>query len=607
MNLMTDAALKVSALLVLALAATSCMRRQSAGARHWILTASIGCAVLLPAIALISPAWHLPMTSVRLPASASSVHAAFSSRGERLVIDSQPSSAPHVPSPEQPSTGRSTFRLLAGAWITGVALNIILVVAALTRLASIRSKARPLGHGRWSANLANLAAPIGIGRRIELLETDHPGLLITWGVLRPKVMIPAAARNWSDQRMRVVLAHELAHIRRADWAIEMMALLLRSLHWFNPLVWIACRRLRQESERACDDAVLNGGIERGEYVTHLVDLAHAFSAERRGLPGLPAPAVVAASNLERRVTAMLNERLNRNPLTRSARLLSAFAMLVITIPIAGLGAQQFATVSGTISDPVGGLIPNATLRLVHVSSQAKHEVRSDATGRFEFVGLLAGDYQLEALSMGFAPLRDRLTLAVGQTLHRNLTLNVGSLMETIFVGAGSRIAPPPPPPPPPPSPDGVAGGIDRRIAAAKEELEFRLAEAVAKRAATEAGIGTATASPPPPPPPLPSATGPEKPCVASEIGGRIKPPTKTRNVRPQLPESFRGENGVARVVLNATIGTDGTVKEISTVDSADRDLEEAATTAVRQWEFTPALLNCTPIEVSMMVNISFAR
>ena len=97
-----------------------------------------------------------------------------------------------------------------------------------------------------------------------LLQSDHPALLVTWGLVWPKVILPRAAREWSRDRVRIVLCHELAHIRRGDWILQIAAQLVRCVYWFNPLVWMACARLRLESEQACDDRVLNLGVERTE-------------------------------------------------------------------------------------------------------------------------------------------------------------------------------------------------------------------------------------------------------------------------------------------------------------------------------------------------------
>ncbi len=92
---------------------------------------------------------------------------------------------------------------------------------------------------------------------------------------------------------------------------------LKAVYWFNPLLWLACRRLRHEGERACDDLVLASGISGAEYATHLLDVARE-SAQRRH-PWSPAIAIAHHSMLEGRVRAMLNARVNREPLTVFAR------------------------------------------------------------------------------------------------------------------------------------------------------------------------------------------------------------------------------------------------------------------------------------------------
>ena len=114
-----------------------------------------------------------------------------------------------------------------------------------------------------------------------------------------------------------MLAHELAHIKRGDWLIQMVAEMARAGYWFNPLVWIACRRLRLESEQATDDVVLHAGIDGSAY-------ARAPAGARTRLlapaaPGCPPRRSPAPSSLERRVRAMLNNRTNRAPITRAAR------------------------------------------------------------------------------------------------------------------------------------------------------------------------------------------------------------------------------------------------------------------------------------------------
>ena len=137
--------------------------------------------------------------------------------------------------------------------------------------------------------------------------------------MRPIVVLPRDAGEWSLERARIVLCHELAHVRRADWLVLLAAELLRAAYWFNPLTWMIGKRLRDESERACDDEVMNQGVEGTTYATELLALARILNAERPGW--VAAPAMARPSSLERRVTAMVNHQINRQPVGRAPRVL----------------------------------------------------------------------------------------------------------------------------------------------------------------------------------------------------------------------------------------------------------------------------------------------
>jgi beta-lactamase regulating signal transducer with metallopeptidase domain len=85
---------------------------------------------------------------------------------------------------------------------------------------------------------------MGIRRRVTLILGSDDCLLVTWGALRPVILLPRVAQGWREDRALVVLQHEFAHIARGDWPVQMIAEGLRAVYWFNPLFWIACRRLR---------------------------------------------------------------------------------------------------------------------------------------------------------------------------------------------------------------------------------------------------------------------------------------------------------------------------------------------------------------------------
>jgi hypothetical protein len=333
----------------------------------------------------------------------------------------------------------------------------------------------------------------------------------------------------------------MAHIARGDWLVQIVAEVCKAFYWFNPLFWVASARLRYESERACDDAVMNTGVASDVYATELLQLARSAGPHR-----LPVPAMaIRPSNLERRIRAMLNAGVDRGPLTRRIQWGATLALLAITVPVATFAQGGFATFSGTVIDPQDRVLPAATVTVTDARRDVKHETRTDSNGRFELVGLPAGDYTVEAKLLGFQPLTGTFSVK-GDALDRTLKMQVGELQETITV--------------------------------------------VSEDGSVTSAHQTGTVVPKRPVGACPPTSG---------IGGNIRPPHKVKDVRPGYP----GVDG--NVELAATIGTDGSVVDVQVV-SADRpELAPSAIDAVRQWEFDSTLLNCVPIEVHMNVSVTF--
>ena len=246
---------------------------------------------------------------------------------------------------------------------------------------------------------------------------------------------------------------------------------------------------------------------------------------------------------------MLNPGINRGSIAWRGRCFAAAALLLLIAPIATFAQGGFATASGTVVDPQDRLLPGATVTLVDGQRKVTHETTTDRNGRFEIVGLPAGDYSIQIARAGFQTLHDVGTLN-GQPVDATFKMQIGSLQETINVV----------------SDDGAITGS-------------RTSGNVAQKR------------------PNPACT----PDAAVGPGGNIRAPHKVRDVRPGYP----GADG--HVTLAATIGVDGTVTDVQVVKADRPELPAAAIDAVRQWEFDSTLLNCVPIEVQMNVDIDFRR
>lgn len=231
----------------------------------------------------------------------------------------------------------------------------------------------------------------------------------------------------------------------------------------------------------------------------------------------------------------------------------SMVVLVALALIAGPGAAQtFSTFSGSVFDSTNRVVPKVTLTLTNLRSRATHTIQTDENGRFEFVGLPAGEYTFEAKATGFAILTGTMTVA-GATIERDLALEIGSLEETITVATAPN-----------------APNVERRSVN------------VVTRGSHDPG-----------------------PCTPSAAGGDIRPPQKVADVRPQYPAHLAAAGIGGAVTLDATIGGDGYVREVRVVNSAHPDLDAAAVSAVQQWEFSSTLLNCEPVDVKMKVNANF--
>jgi TonB family protein len=556
--------MKASVIVLVALAATMVMRKRSAAVRHWILSAAIVCAAAMPALELVVPSWHIALGSAPVSARQPPVWRFPAAPVTRPAIAStaadSESSSPARAAASNPAVETSVTSLLTAVWIAGFSVSVGFLMIGLGRLAWLASRSRRVTGGPWVEIAAEISRRYGIARTVVLLQSDHPSLLVTWGVWHPRILLPRGAGAWPADRIRVVLSHELAHIDRGDWLMQMTAELLRSAYWFNPLLWIAGRRLRQESEHACDDAVLNLlGVDGSEYATHLLDLAReAIRHRTRWSPSLPAPAIARPSSLERRVIAMLNAHLNRTPITRAARLWGLIGLLAVTIPIAGFAQTSFVTFSGTVVDPNGRIIPGVELMLSDTERDAKRQVKTDANGRFEFVGVPVGEYALDTTFAGFMPVRERVMLS-DAVVQKSYALEVGTLQETITVVS-----------------DGEASSANRP----------------APRSAAM-------------PRPVPLSYDP---CSASPVGGCLRPPTKLADFRPVYPPHLSDARVQGVVLLMARIGADGSVTRVQLQDPADPidpALAQSAIAAVYQWQFTPTQLGGVPIETDMKVTVNF--
>ncbi|MFN7982770.1 MAG: M56 family metallopeptidase [Vicinamibacterales bacterium] len=437
MTLLAVATLRLSLVLLCTLGAARLLRRQSASVRHAVLAAGVCCALLVMPLSVLLPHWSLPGGAL-IPESSESVRQPLTldaTTTETTSFEAIASSGTDTPAPAQ--RGWPLAQLVVTMWAVGAALVGAGVLGGLFRLRRLRTRGVRVTEGAWYELLQQKAEHDATLGRVALLRHDA-SMLATFGTLSPVILLPPDAEGWDRTRIAIVLEHELAHIRGRHALLQFAGQCLSTVCWFNPIVWAAVSRMRLESECVCDDEVLQSGVSGDDYAVELVALARSLTARRAWLP---APAMARPSSLERRVTAMLDPSVTRTPVSRVLQRAVIAASLALTASIASFAAQDtFARLSGTLHDQLGGTLPGATIALTHQQSGTKYEVKSNASGTFEFVGLQAGSYTMKLSSMGFETSEQSLQLTAGQVARRDATLALGTLQETISIVDGAPAA-----------------------------------------------------------------------------------------------------------------------------------------------------------------------
>ncbi len=221
-------------------------------------------------------------------------------------------------------------------WAAGTAAALLQTAAAMISMARVRRRALPLAD----PDLAPLASALDIRQPLELLQSGRGSMPMTFGLVRPAVFLPADAAGWSAERRRMVLLHELAHVRRGDAVVHVLARTALNLYWWNPLAWTAWRALLKERERAADDLVLSAGARASEYAGHLLEVARTMQASPT--IGWAAVAMARPSQLEGRLLAILDSRVNRKTPGRAAAIAAAVLAIAIVAPLAAVQAQDEA-------------------------------------------------------------------------------------------------------------------------------------------------------------------------------------------------------------------------------------------------------------------------
>jgi TonB family protein len=539
--------------------------------------------------------------------------------------------------------------------VVGAVLRLLWLTLGVLRLRRLRRDGERATATDGYDEISSLIEAGADVRRVERL-----GQPVTFGVLKPAVLLPASFPTLPIGVQRAVLAHELLHVHRRDWAWVLMEEILRAAFWFNPAMAWLLSRVQASREEVVDELTVQVTNARKTYLEALL-----FFADQPTL--FPAAPFARRHHLFERMllvsreAAMSSTRLVVSSIVLALGVIFTSAYASTTFPLANLPALEER--SGQGQAPPRDRRPGEAGPETQRERDLKQAIAANPTQRdmyFQLAGLqmsrgavkdaeatmtdlkialpnqpgLAGAIAQFYLKSGLfeqavvtledaaaanptnAPGYHLLATFYFEKVQKDKTLSVDQQRAYLDAGIAATdraLAI---------NPDYVEALVYQNIllrlkanvepdAQARQGMLAR-ADALRNRAMElkqasgqqqmqfVPAPGQPGAPPPPPPPPPPGLEG----QAPIRVGGNVRPPAKIRDVKPVYPAVAKEAGVQGVVIIEATIGTDGNIVDARVLRGQPL-LDQAALEAVSQWQFAPTLLNGAPVPVIMTMTVNF--
>ena len=587
-------ALKSTVVLGAAWLAAWALRGRSAALRHLVWTAAAAAVLALPFLSASLPALRVPASGALLPFDPAVVFRVDSSAAvEPLSPSLLPRRAMNVP---RYFDWEIWLMLL---WAAGAAAAFARMFAAFIAMWRVQRAALPFPDDGLAPALAQA---LGIGHQVRVLESRPGSMPMTCGLLHPAIFMPPEAAAWSDERRRIVLLHEMAHVRRGDAATHLLARTALSLNWWNPLAWSAWREFLKERERATDDLVLHAGARASDYAGHLLEVARTMQSAPA--TAWAAVAMARRSQLEGRLLAILDSGVKRHVPGRMAALAATLLAIAAVAPFAAMRAQTPAqqTALPKVDD---NAVP---LKLGDQYRQQGRVYEAEAI-----------DYYKQAVAvLGDRPETAAALLYLGTTMYgKDPAQALDYFQRAQNVAPSGSVA----------GPamtwqamvrqhrEGEAPAAESlyRAALAIEEvnspeaaltMEFlahflREQARVSEAEAMEASAGEIRRARVAQLSPKRQAT-----AQASRVGSGVGAPKLLHKIEPSYSPEARAVKAQGTVVVSVVIGTNGKAADVQLRKGVGYGLDEQALDAITQWTFQPGTRDgmAVPVQASIEVN-----
>ena len=380
---------KGTLIVLVAACLTRLLSRSPAAARHLVWSLSVGGLLLLPVMTQLP--WRLELTTLAAardafapapPADPVNPERVKTDHSNQVVMEAgspTQSTVARRPSPVPGSSSPVASRqspvvrpvdpamLLILAWLAGIAWMAGRLLVGVANVRRIVRRSAPADDD-WQELVDDARASIGAEADLRIVISAEAAMPFTSGLLRPVIVLPDSATEWTMDRRRSVLLHELAHVRRRDLVTNAVVQLACAVYWFHPIVRLAARHVRIEAERACDALVVAAGTRPSDYAGDLLEIARTMRSSATATVAL---AMARRSDFEGRLLAILSPDAGRNVLTATR---AALVALLFVAPAVAIAAAVPAT----------SVVPNAEVRNTNrgeatAASAASHEADVEPT------------------------------------------------------------------------------------------------------------------------------------------------------------------------------------------------------------------------------------
>jgi len=190
--------------------------------------------------------------------------------------------APVGPAAGPSPAGRTADRPLHGGplpsgivylWLIGVLILTAINAGGWMQIRLLRRSGEPVDEPAWEAWIAELRVRLGLTRHVAVRASSRVDVPMLLGWIRPVILVPSSALlGMSPQSLEALPLHELAHVRRHDFLVNLVQAAVETLLFYHPAVWWVSRRVRCEREHCCDDVAMRACLRQQDYVQALADM-----------------------------------------------------------------------------------------------------------------------------------------------------------------------------------------------------------------------------------------------------------------------------------------------------------------------------------------------